>query len=351
MKLLACDIGSTNLKLQVFDVDREQLFPRPTGEARIVSHGQDWLRADRPLEALSKWLAETITLITRNCPDDIEMIGFSTYREGLVGLSPINEIVFAGTNLQPRPIGSLQSASIVTTLAGWMCWKLTGQHYMTSGQQAAGTAYIGRVAHTVPHWATLIAEGQSAEAQDPFPFRAYLGGTDEQLGYLGTGLFDSDGPKLVIATGTFWSISSVAVGPSKYGVRRTQGARPFMSVDSCVLYKWGPMINGLANYHGCGSADELVPARFFGHASSLWFSRGESFAVIRQAAVDDIRTACAIFSPMKGAQIVVYGGGVRSRYARDIIQEACREFELVFMDSDATLNGCSIVGARAINVE
>ena len=349
MKLLACDIGSTNLKLQVFTIDRNELLPQPYGDAQIVTHGQDWLQADQPLEALSKWLVDMAELIIQDYGNKIDAIGFSTYREGLIGLSSSDKVVFAGTNLRQTPLGTLEDTSIMTTLAGWMCWKLTGQCRTTAGQLDAGIAYIGRVSHATPQWAPLIGAGENMQSGDTSSFNVYLGGTDEQLGYVGTGLFDSDGPQLVIATGTFWSTSHIAVGPSKPGVRRTEGVSPFLSVDSCVLYKWGPMIKELAEGNTNSSIDEPVPTRFFGHASPLWFSDGKSPSVTRQAALDDLRTACSMLSPIKDVRAVVYGGGVRSQYARDLINEACEGIELIFMEGDATLRGCAIVGGEILN--
>jgi len=344
MKLLTCDIGSTNLKLQIFTIDDEKSSPRSKGEARIITHEQKWVKTNHPLDALSHWLNETAELIVQTYGNEVDTIGFSTYREGLIGLSSTNQVVFAGTNLQPSPLGAPEDVSIMTTFAGWMCWRLTGQCGVTSGQKDAGAAYITRFSQARPPWAPLVAAGENMQATDSANFGVYLGGTDEQLGYVGTGLSDSAEPRLVIATGTFWSTSSIASGPAKHGVRRTHGVSPFQSVDSCVLYKWGPMIQALAEGRSGPSTKETVPDRFFGNASLLWFSKGESPVTTRRAAIDDLKAACAMFSPKKGAKVVVYGGGVRSRYARDLIHEACSELDLVFMDGDATLLGCAIVG-------
>lgn len=346
MKLLACDIGSTNLKLQVFAFDGERL-PQPSGKIRFINHRQSWVNAEQPLEALSEWLTKTQELIVRDYGHEIDAMGFSTFREGLIGLSSANKIVFAGNNIQPVPLGKLEESCQVTTLAGWMCWKLTGTCCTTAGQREAGNAYAKRVSEYAPRWSDLIAAGENMQSIRPQQFATYLGGTDEQLGYIGTDLFDVNGPRLVIATGTFWSTSHIADGPVKDGVRRTEGTPPFLSVDSCVLYKWGPMIEALSSGAQSGSKAESVPSRFFGKASSLWFTDGESAMVTRQAAVDDLTSACAKLTTAKDLWVVVYGGGVRSQYARDLIQEACEGMELDFMDGDATLRGCAIIGKEA----
>ncbi|HSW91049.1 MAG TPA: hypothetical protein VLG09_00200 [Candidatus Saccharimonadales bacterium] len=348
MKLLTCDIGSTNLKLQIFTIDSEQSSPRPTGDARIITHQQNWLKTDQPLEALSEWLIEIAELITQTYGNEVDAMGFSTYREGAVGLSSTNQVVFAGTNLQATPLGKVEDASVMTTFAGWMCWKLTGQCYVTAGQRDAGNAYMKRVSQATIRWASLITAGENIQTENTHSFGVYLGGTDEQLGYIGTGLSDSIEPRLVIATGTFWSTSCIATGPSKQGVRRTEGEAPFRTVDSCVLYKWGPMMQGLAEERN-SSDNELVPDRFFGRAASLWFSESASSIVTRQAAINDLKAACAMFSPEKDSRVVVYGGGVRSSYARDLIHEACEGLKPHFMDGDATLLGCAVVGKTILS--
>lgn len=345
MRLLACDIGSTNLKLQMFTIDSRGSSPRPNGASRIVDHGQAWLKADNPLEALSSWLNETAELITRDYTDKVETIGFSTYREGVIGLSSANEVVFAGTNLQPTPLGTIEKVSTFTTFAGWMGWKLSGRCHVTAGQVDAGTAYVKRVSSLIPCWTPMVLAGENIQTQDTFG--VYLGGTDEQLGYVGTGLIGPTGPQLVIATGTFWSISRVAAGPRRDGVRRTEGVSPFQTVDSCVFYKWGPMIKELAENHDRNFGSELVPTRFFGDASELWFTDKASPATVRQAVVKDLKAAYAMFSPKKGSRVVVYGGGVQLDYARDLIIEASGEIDLVFMDGDATLRGCAMIGGMS----
>lgn len=346
MNILACDIGSTNLKLQVFAFDNDE-SPQPASELRLIDHRQSWLSAERPLVALSEWLAETQDLLVRDYGNDVDAMGFSTFREGLIGLSPANEIVFAGNNLQPTPLGKLEDSAQVTTLAGWMCWKLTGECRTTAGQRDAGNAYAKRVSEHVPRWSSLIDAGEDMQPKRPSPFAVYLGGTDEQLGYIGTGLFDSDGPQLAIATGTYWSTSCIASGPVMEGVRRTEGTSPFLSVDSCVLYKWGPMIEALSNGVRNGSKDEVVPTRYFGQASSEWFSRGESAAATRRTALNDLTLACRKLGSPEDVRAVVYGGGVRSQYARDLIQESYGKMVLNFMDGDATLRGCAIIGKEA----
>lgn len=347
MKLLTCDIGSTNLKLQVFTIDSKLSSPQPTGDTRIITHRQRWLETEQSLEALSRWLTEIAELIARTYGNEVDAMGFSTYREGLIGLSPTNQVVFAGTNLQSAPLGSVEDASVMTTFAGWMCWKLSGRCFVTAGQRDAGTAYAKRVSHATPHWAPTIAAGENMRTENAHSFSVYLGGTDEQLGYIGTGLSDSIEPRLVIATGTFWSTSSIAAGPPKQGVRRTEGQAPFHTVDSCVLYKWGPMIQELSEGRN-GTSTDSVPSRYFGRASSLWFSEAASPSTTRQAAIDDLKAACAMFSPEEGSQIIVYGGGVRSAYARDLIYEACQGLKPLFMNGDATLLGCAIIGKIAL---
>ena len=346
MKLLACDIGSTNLKLQVFTLDSDGL-PQPNGNIRLIKHNQSWLKTEQPLEALSQWLTEMQELLVQDYGNQVDAMGFSTFREGLIGLSSSNEIVFAGNNLQPVPLGNLEESSQVTTLAGWMCWKFTGTCCTTAGQRDAGNAYAKRMSEHAPRWSTLIAAGENMQPMPPYQFAVYLGGTDEQLGYIGADLFDVNGPEVVIAAGTFWSTSCIAAGRMVEGMRRTEGIIPFPSVDSCVLYKWGPMTEALSKGAHSGSGDESVPSRFFGQASSLWFSKGESAVVTRRAAVDDLASAYTKLIAAKDIRVVVYGGGVHSQYARDLIQEASQGIELAFMDGDATLRGCAIIGKEA----
>ncbi len=343
MKLLCCDIGSTNLKLQVFTSEPDGSM-HSNGEVRLVNHSQSWLKADHPLEALSQWLSEIHELIVQDYAHEVDAIGFSTFREGLVGVSSTDQIVFAGSNMQLSPLGRLEDSAKVTTLAGWVCWKLTGQYCITTGQRDAGNSYISRVSKYKPCWALLIPAGENIQSDHATLFSVYLGGTDEQLGYVGTGLFVSGEPQLVIATGTFWSTSRIAAGQAVQGVRRTEGVMPFLSVDSCVLYKWGSMIEDLAMGTDNRRKDEIVPTRFFGRASQLWFADGVSTKTARQAAVDDLKSACAKLVPEKNVRAVVYGGGVRSQYARELIQEACEGLDLTFLDGDATLRGCAIIG-------
>lgn len=89
----------------------------------------------------------------------------------------------------------------------------------------------------------------------------YLGGTDEQLGYMGTGIFD------------------------KY------------------------------------SADVVT-------------------AVLR-----DLRRAIiSLPNSVKPKNVVVYGGGVNIKFARDVIRNACKGMNVLFMDGDATLLGCAKLG-------
>lgn len=348
MKILACDIGSTNLKLQVFTFGADGKIAS-VEKSRRIDHRQHWLKAGNPLDALTSWLSEIAELITTEYSHRIDAVGFSTFREGLIGLSRSNDIVFAGNNLQPTPLGSLEESAQVTTFAGWMCWKLTGQCRITAGQRDAGAAYAKRVSDHKPNWAPLIAAGENMQSAQSKVSKVFLGGTDEQLGYVGTGLFDIQGSELVIATGTYWSVSRLSNGTAATGVRRTVGIAPFQNVDSCVLYKWGPIIEALSNGTKYGLKGEQVPTRFFGHASTFWFNKGALASTTRQAAIEDLQLACRTLGYMPGMSAVVYGGGVRSPYAHDLLHEACYDLKLTFMEGDATLRGCALIGMEYCN--
>ncbi len=347
MEILACDLGSTNFKLKTFTLDNCGTVQATGNEVRI-EHAQQWLNDERPLQALEEWLTSVKDRIVDNYGNRVNAMGFSTYREGLIGLSEDDRIVFAGNNLSPEPVGDIAAADRITTLAGWLCWKLTGACAITAGQRNAGESYVKQVStFQSPRWSKIVAAGQNMQSDTKIPFNVFLDGTDEQLGYVGTGLLNPDGPELVIATGTYWSTSCIASGPVKDGVRRTNGVSPFRTVDSCVLYRWGHMIEQMD-----GSAtrvvNEEVPGRFFGEAAVQWFSQGESVETVRKVAVRDLRAARLALTESTSIKAVVYGGGVRSPFARKLITEANDGIDLKFMESDATLRGCVIIGKGVI---
>lgn len=343
MKILACDIGSTNLKLQVFSFDAYGQ-PVPESDAQFIHHAQSWLHHERPLEALEDWLTDVLGTITDDYANDVDAMGFSTFREGLIGLSKNGHIVFAGNNLRPEPLGTLADSTRVTTLAGWLCWRLTGRCCVTAGQRDAGKAYAKRVSPDTPIQLKVIAAGENMQSKPGASCRVFLGGTDEQLGYVGTGLLDDRGPQIVIATGTFWSTSHIASGAVRAKVRRTHGVKPFRTVDSCVLYKWGPMIERLSQNEYNEAASELVASRYFGKASARWFTDRRPTPEIYHTAVDDLRQARLTLTADTNIHCVVYGGGVKSDFARRLITEACDGISLTFMEGDATLRGCAIIG-------
>lgn len=344
MKILACDIGSTNLKLQVFAVGGDLSRPYPVGNARIIRHEQRWLRADSPLEALADWLCKISDLIIQDYADVVDRIGFSTFREGLVGLSREEEVIFVGTNTQKSAVGELAKCFTVTTLAGWMCWVLTGQHCLTNGQLSAGEMYLDSIALATSHWAPVRMPGERMPTGHLFD--VYMGGTDEQLGYLGAGLLDLDGPKLAIATGTYWSVSSLAMGDTgKNGVRRVECAMPTATIDSCILYRWGHLVQDLSNGSNASCDDACVPDEFFGSAALRGFSSNAIVSELRNNMIADLRAAHKVLTPsLQGGAIVVYGGGSQVEYGRDLIKDAYPRFNVVFMRHDATLLGCARVG-------
>ena len=346
IKILACDIGSTNLKLQVFSFDNTGL--PACGKASVIHHAQSWLNDTNPFDALERWLSSILDTIVSDYGRQVDAIGFSTFREGVIGMSADDSIVFAGNNLRPEPLGTIDDSTRITTLAGWLCWKLTGKCCVTAGQRDAGEAYIKRISSCVPTWADTIRAGANMQPAAKAQLGVFLGGTDEQLGYMGTGLLDATGPRLVIATGTFWSTSCIATGSAKEGVRRTHGNEEFRTVDSCVLYKWGPMIEQLAKAKPNLAPRESVPDRFFGNASSQWFTERKSIEAVRRAAINDLRLARDSLVADLNIRAVVYGGGVKSSFARDLITEAYEGMSLIFMDGDATLLGCAIIGRRCL---
>ena len=349
MTLLTCDIGSTHFKLQFFTYDRNTSLAIPSSKPVSIHHGQDWILSRTPLDSISEHLNHMLEWIISEHSCQPCAIGLSTFREAIVGLSSTGQIVFAGTNLQQKPVGHLDDASVVTTFAGWLSWKMTGHCRITDDQRTAGDEYIASVRQSIPRWCAHVRSGakiRSDEASDPAEF---LGGTEEHLGYLGAGLLESDGPPLVISTGTFWSVSSIAVGLPKQGTRRTGNSAAFPSVDSCILYKWGKMIQMMSEGSLVSAGNEPKTEGFFGNAASLWFSHDVSIDVTRQAAINDLKASCSTLSIDGAANIVVYGGGSRMAYARDLIREALPEASITFMDTDATLLGCAITGGRNLN--
>lgn len=342
--VITCDIGSTNLKIQKYTKNGEKITP--IDQAQIITHNQNWLNDKDSIQHLRQWLDDTTnTIVNIAKTNDAKRVGFSTFREGIIGLDKSGEIVFAGTNLRENPIGDIDNVSIMTTFAGWVCWRISSTHATTKGQRDAGTHYINRLTNKALNfeWASIAKPG--AILTDGSSLDVYIGGTDEQLGYMGVGIFDRHPSKIVMATGTFWSVSFIAQGEALEDARRTDADGPFKAVDSFVLYRWGPMLGALADSKPRMEVSQEVPSRYFGQAAKLWFEKGVSNEGARSAIERDLRKALEnIPKHLTPKTITVYGGGVRLNYARDLIMDTFNNMEVIFMEDDATSLGCAMIG-------
>ena len=343
--VLACDVGSTNLKIQKFKKSQGKIMP--DGETVIISHNQEWLDSCEPITSLKRWFDDVTTVIVEFMKTNgVSSLGISTFREGIVGVDSTGDIVFAGTNLQSKPIGDIFAVHTMTTFAGWIMYLLNGQHATTEGQRDAGEHYLKRcfpVGLPNINWARDVKPGVYSNGMSHT--NIYLGGTDEQLGYMGTGIFAKYSADIVMATGTFWSISFLSNGEKSNNMRHTREDGPFLAVDSLVMYRWGPMIRSISDFEDNNTLQHKVSERYFGDAAKLWFENGASPGVVRDAVLRDLRRAIIrLPNSVKPKNVVVYGGGVNIKFARDVIRNACKGMNVLFMDGDATLLGCAKLG-------
>lgn len=117
----------------------------PDGETVIISHNQEWLDSCEPITSLKRWFDDVTTVIVEFMKTNgVSSLGISTFREGIVGVDSTGDIVFAGTNLQSKPIGDIFAVHTMTTFAGWIMYLLNGQHATTEGQRDAGEHYLKR---------------------------------------------------------------------------------------------------------------------------------------------------------------------------------------------------------------
>jgi hypothetical protein len=352
--IAALDIGSSYLKSGIFEVGG-------TKDVRLLhetrkSHDTTMLFRNPP-QYVERLQRDIITLLqpiaAEFCPS---ALGISAYRESVVALDSSGKVSACGSNQDIERArltiskSAVRSGATVCSLPSWLAWRWTSALHCTASDQYAVQQFQNAMPGEKP-WPMpqTVPVGSSIGlsrilGQD---IHVFLGGTDEQLSYLGAGLGESC--DLAISTGTFWTFSWLNdTGMGDPRIRLIPQIPPYPATASLIGYRWGAILYA-ARLHQAMPAFPTAgaPEWVFGDAARLWRD-GKPLSDVANAVKNDLSTVPALIGPMAAAlrNAVVYGGGIRSiPDMRQAVAEAFAGMEIEFMSNDATLRGLALLGS------
>jgi hypothetical protein len=348
------DIGSSYLKSGIFEV-RGKKEVRLLHEAR-KPHDTTMLFRDAP-QYIEKVQRDIITLLQPIVAEfRPSALGISAYRESVVALDSSGQVSACGSNLDIDRARLdidkfvVASGATVCSLPSWLAWRWTGALRCTTSDQYAieqfQNAMPGEKSWPMPQSVPVgFSIGVSGIlGQD---IQVFLGGTDEQLSYLGAGL--GEGCDLAISTGTFWTFSWLNNdGTGDPRIRLIPQIPPYPATASLIGYRWGAILYAARQQQTAPALPASgTPEWAFGDAVRLWRD-DKPLSDVANAVKNDIVMVPALIGSTAAAlqKAVVYGGGIRSfPNMRRVIVEAFTGMEIEFMSHDATLRGLAILAS------